>query len=37
MFGGKLERISTGYSPRPHQAVIHNKLRRFNVLVCHRR
>jgi hypothetical protein len=29
--------ISTGYHPRPLQADIHSKLRRFNVLVCHRR
>lgn len=25
------------YTPRPHQAEIHRSLRRFNVLVCHRR
>lgn len=27
----------TGYEPRPLQAQIHESLRRFNVLVCHRR
>jgi phage terminase large subunit len=30
-------KVSTGYSPRPLQAVLHKSLRRFNVLVCHRR
>lgn len=29
--------ISTGYTPRRLQGLIHSKLRRFNVLVCHRR
>lgn len=29
--------ISTGYTPRPLQAKIHAELRRFNVLVAHRR
>lgn len=29
--------VSTGYKPRPIQAELHRKLRRFNVLVCHRR
>jgi phage terminase large subunit len=29
--------ISTGYVPRPIQADLHRKLKRFNVLVCHRR
>jgi len=29
--------IRTGYWPRPLQAEIHRKLKRFNVLVCHRR
>ena len=29
--------ISTGYTPRPLQAEIHRRLKRFNVLVCHRR
>lgn len=32
-----VERIDLGYTPRPFQAVLHNKLKRFNVLVCHRR
>lgn len=31
------ERVDLGYTPRPFQAVLHNKLKRFNVLVCHRR
>lgn len=30
-------KIETGYEPRPLQDVIHAALRRFNVLVCHRR
>lgn len=30
-------KIFTGYKPRIHQEFIHNNLRRFNVLVCHRR
>jgi hypothetical protein len=29
--------IATGYFPRPHQEYIHARLRRFNVLVNHRR
>lgn len=29
--------VSTGYTPRPLQAVLHSRLRRFNVLVMHRR
>lgn len=29
--------IDTGYRPRKHQRQIHNSLKRFNVLVCHRR
>ena len=29
--------VTTGYSPRPLQAKIHRELKRFNVLVCHRR
>jgi len=37
MIVGKVEEISTGYKPRPFQAKIHRKLKRFNVLVCHRR
>lgn len=34
---GKIEKIKTGYSPRPIQLLLHETLRRFNVLVCHRR
>ena len=30
-------RVSTGYRPRRLQAEIHRSLKRFNVLVCHRR
>lgn len=29
--------ISTGYVPRPLQQMLHAKLKRFNVIVCHRR
>jgi phage terminase large subunit len=29
--------VSTGYVPRPFQEMLHARLRRFNVLVCHRR
>jgi phage terminase large subunit len=29
--------VSTGYTPRPLQAQLHRQLKRFNVLVCHRR
>ena len=29
--------VSTQYAPRPHQEYIHSKLKRFNVLICHRR
>lgn len=32
-----VQTISTGYEPRPHQARLHRMLKRFNVLVCHRR
>jgi hypothetical protein len=32
-----MSNISTGYMPRPHQDWIHQRLKRFNVLVCHRR
>ena len=31
------EEIDLGYEPRPFQAQLHNTLKRFNVLVCHRR
>lgn len=30
-------RVSTGYAPRVLQAVLHRELKRFNVIVCHRR
>lgn len=30
-------KIKTGYAPRPPQTEIHRRLKRFNVLVCHRR
>lgn len=29
--------ITTNYEPRPLQAIIHARLKRFNVIVCHRR
>ena len=29
--------ISTGYKPRHHQQILHASMKRFNVLVCHRR
>lgn len=31
------EVVDLGYRPRPFQSIIHSRLRRFNVLVCHRR
>ena len=33
----QIRKISTGYRPRPLQADIHRRLKRFSVLVCHRR
>lgn len=33
----KIEKVTTGYTPRPLQAKIHSSLQRFNVLVLHRR
>ncbi len=30
-------RVDTGYRPRPLQAQLHRAMKRFNVLVCHRR
>lgn len=33
----KRVRVSTGYVPRPFQDQLHRRMRRFNVLVCHRR
>lgn len=35
--GSEILNVETGYVPRPLQAVLHSYLRRFNVLVCHRR
>lgn len=32
-----VQHIDLGYTPRPLQALLHNELKRFNVLVCHRR
>jgi len=34
---GRVKNVSTGYIPRSIQALLHNKLKRFNVLMCHRR
>lgn len=34
---GEIKRIKTGYIPRGLQLKLHETLRRFNVLVCHRR
>ena len=31
------EPISTGYTPRPHQLSLHNNLKRFSIVICHRR
>jgi len=33
----KVKTIDTGYEPRPFQRSLHRSLKRFNVLVCHRR
>ena len=33
----RIKRISTGYAPRPLQRIIHQNMKRFNVLVLHRR
>lgn len=32
-----IKEVSTGYTPRPLQAILHRAFRRFNVIVCHRR
>lgn len=32
-----LSSVQTGYFPRPHQELLHSRMKRFNVLVCHRR
>ena len=34
---GKTKRVGTGYRPRKLQRLLHQTIRRFNVLVCHRR
>lgn len=34
---GSIQEIDLGYRPRPLQAKLHSELKRFNVLVCHRR
>lgn len=36
-YAAKSKVVDLGYTPRPFQAHLHNSLRRFNVLVCHRR
>ena len=36
-FKGEIKKIKTGYVPRKIQLHLHQNLRRFNVLVCHRR
>lgn len=33
----KVQEIFTGYLPREHQELLHRSLKRFNVIVCHRR
>ncbi len=33
----EMKEIGTGYTPRPFQKILHKSLKRFNVLVCHRR
>lgn len=37
MKADSVQKISTGYVPRPIQLQLHRQLKRFNVLVCHRR
>src|SRR3972149_3061118 len=32
-----IQEVSTEYTPRVHQALLHKALKRFNVLICHRR
>lgn len=34
---GEIQKIYTGYRPRPLQEIMHRSLKRFNVVVCHRR
>jgi len=33
----QFQTVQTGYQPRPLQHILHSNLKRFNVLVCHRR
>lgn len=33
----QIQVIETGYEPRPLQAILHKSLKRFNVIICHRR
>ena len=33
----EIQTISTGYQPHQYQAEIHENMRRFSVLACHRR
>lgn len=33
----KVLKITTGYNPRPLQEILHKSLKRFSVIVCHRR
>ncbi len=33
----KIQKISIGYTPRPHQIALHKSLKRFSVIVAHRR
>lgn len=35
--GKEVLEVDCGYTPRPFQKLLHNRLKRFNVLVCHRR
>ena len=37
MTAPRVQLAATGYRPRRHQKEIHDRLKRFNVLVCHRR
>ncbi len=37
MIGGKVQIVETGYTPRVLQGILHNSLKRFNVIICHRR
>lgn len=32
-----IKEVSTGYTPRKYQAQLHREVRRFNVIICHRR